>query len=430
VSSFGGELVVDDAARARIEGQHAALQAAGVAVDASEQLYGTGTRMALIGYDTQAARRREHDAKLSLADAAEQLCAMVREEQREDVELSAGEIGAQITVNGKLKIAGLGVREQAIRGLLARLGSPALSYALGLRDRIIAEVRKGKDANRAAIEADKASLAEVLRWECLRSPETKLKLRTRRAVGDVFTIVSPAYTPADAPEALGRLLAGLPSEARATYAYDPISTAWELRASVWTPTPVAEQAVGEAFEGYASFRSKDDGTGSLRGGGGATMLRCLNASTYAAAASEVRRRHIGDVLGYVRAMLAGSMVAIETLCAAWGIARKDEIKVEGLREGMPASELLSGIFMAELRNQKSELAGVLPGRSADHARGLAAVYESERRDPERLVRADLAQAWTRYIQRQEPAVRREAEGAIGQWLVDPQPVVWMPCPAV
>lgn len=436
VSDFGAT-VVDDEAKVRIEGQRAVLASRGIAVDAGQQLFATGTRMAVSGYETQEARRVEHEAKLSLVDVANALVSRVESEKRVDVEVSAKDFANAIGVNGTVTVFGKRLREQAIRGLLGgRLESPALSYVLAMRDRIAENVRLswGLDANadgaaekraafRAEIEADKAKIADVLRYECLRNPDAKLKLRTREAVGDVFSVVSTSYSVADAPQALAKLLDGLPRDAKGSYAYDPVTTTWELRASVWTPTPVAEQAVGEAFEGYASFWSKDDGTGSFRGGGGAIFLRCLNASTFSANSTDVRRRHVGDVLGDVKELLASSLAAVDALCEAWGLARKDEIRLEGdLYAGMPMSQILSGLFYAELRNPKSDLAGVLPGRSSEHAKNLASVYASERRDPAKLVRSDFGQAWTRYVQDQSASVRREAEGAVGSWLLDPRPM--------
>lgn len=54
-SDFGqGQQVIDAGAKSRIEGLHAKLQAGGVKVNASEQLFATGTRMAQGGYSTQA----------------------------------------------------------------------------------------------------------------------------------------------------------------------------------------------------------------------------------------------------------------------------------------------------------------------------------------------------------------------------------------
>ena len=70
-----------------------------------------------------------------------------------------------------------------------------------------------------------------------------------------------------------------------------------------------------------------------------------------------------------------------------------------------------------LRDRSSELVGVLPGRSEVHVKGLTRDFFGERREPARLVASDFAQGWTRYIQGQPAPVRRDAESAIGSWLV-------------
>lgn len=125
--------VLDTQARERIEQQHAALADAGVSIDTSDQLYATGTRMAESGYKLQAARAAEHAAKAPIREAAAALIERVRSERRHDVEVSAGELGKALAMNGALTFDGLKLREQAVRGILGRIGSPALGYVLGAR---------------------------------------------------------------------------------------------------------------------------------------------------------------------------------------------------------------------------------------------------------------------------------------------------------
>ena len=81
-----------------------------------------------------------------------------------------------------------------------------------------------------------------------------------------------------------------------------------------------------------------------------------------------------------------------------------------------------GFWSYALRDRRSELATVLPGRSATHVEGLTAAYFSERRDSSRIVRSDFAQGWTKYIQSQGADVRREAESAIADWMVNDRPM--------
>jgi hypothetical protein len=429
-SGFGdGNQVMDPVAKARIEAQYDVLEAAGVKGIAREKTiagYVPGTRMAQIGYENQARRAAEHrTTKQDFVDAAGALAAQVRAEQREDVVLSAGEFASAIEVNGKVTMGGFAITERAIRGLMARLEAPALTYVLGLRERIAEEVAAAKTAKEAGdraafdaaqgwIRADKAQLADTLAKECRRYADVPLKVRRRGALKDIFAIVSPSYSAADAPEVIDQVVDALPDGAKGTFAYDPTTTAWELRAHVWTPTPVAQQAVGEPFEGYAAFSSRDNGTAKFRGSGGITILACLNAGTYTIDETGAARSHVGKVLYDVQTMMRDGLRAVNALCDAWGVARKDVVEAP---KGVSLEEAIPGFYRYLLTDRRSMLAGVLPGRSEVHARALAETFRSERRDHDRLVRADFAQGWTKYIQGQEPEARRNAEAAIGEWMV-------------
>jgi hypothetical protein len=435
-SDFGRNDVHDAEACARIEAQHATLNARGIHVDASQQVAASGTRMASSGYETQRARKVEHDAKLPARDAAEQLIARVRDERRHDITVTSGELAKLIVSNGVIGVrdgsAVYKIGEQAIRGICGRTDSPALSYLLGvrarmyevkrLRDQLVAgEPREGGDAQRQIAECDRrlhddrAKVADVLTYELARAPHEKLVLRVRMHPSDVFAVVSPGYTAADAPDVLPQVLASMPGDARATFSYDPKSTSWELRAAIWTPTPVAEQAIGEAFEGWVSYSSKDNGTGRFRGGGGVTLIRCYNASTYEATSSDVARVHRGRVREDIASMTAGALKSIDALCEAWGRTRAEEVPLPA--EKITIEQAIPGFWRALLTDTRA-LAGVLPGRKADHADALSIAYFAERRDHDRIVRSDFAQGWTRYIQNQPTEIRREGERVIGKWLVN------------
>jgi len=415
---------IDASAKARIDAQQAALRAAGVTGlgfrgegGTGDQFYANGTRMMVSGYETHARRKAQHDAARPIEAVASELAEAVRAERRDDVKVTAREVGAALQVNGRISVFGKTLTEQAIRGLLARCESPALSYVLGVRDRM------SQCDDDEINHADRAKLAEVLAHECKRAGDTVLQLRTRDNPGDVFAVVSPGYTPADAPEVVRQILRDLPRDAKGTWSYDADSTSWELRADVWTPTPVSEQAVGEPFAGYVSFQSRDNGTGKFRGGGGIEVLRCLNASVYVASGASVERVHRGRVLYNVGAMLRKATGAIDTLCALWGKNRDAIVAMPSDDMGpVPLSVALPGFWRFLLADRRSELAGVLPGRTKTHVEGLTRVFGSERRDADRLVRADFGHAFTRYIQGQADPVRRDAEMAVSQWLSSGAPI--------
>lgn len=93
--------------------------------------------------------------------------------------------------------------------------------------------------------------------------------------------------------------------------------------------------------------------------------------------------------------------------------RQDNVPTEVAAQGrcLPA-----GVF--DPTRLKGELVGVLPGRTETHAKALALTFDGERRDHSKIVRADLAQGFTRYIQAQPEPIQRDAETAIAAWLVN------------
>jgi hypothetical protein len=425
---------IDLSAKARIDVQQAVLRAGGLTGIGfkgeggdGEQFFANGTRMMTSGYDTQRGRKSAFDTAPGIREAGAALASLVLDEQREDRKVSAAEFARSIEVNGKLTAFGHTITEQAIRGLTGRLKSPALSYLLGIRDRIVAEGAKANDVealppDRDAMARDRAQIAEVLQHECRRAGDVELKLRTRATPHDIYAVVSPSYSPADAPEVLAQVLDKMPAGARGTHSYDPTSTSWELRAQVWTPTPVDQQAVGEPFAGYVSFRSRDNGTSRFRGGGGIEILRCLNASVYVSEDATTDRIHVGKVLFDVEAMMAGATRAIALLCRAWGVAAEQVVKVPVIDDSpVPLEVAIPGFWRHLLTTRTSELA-MLPGRTERNVEMLTKAFGEERRNPRELVRSDFGQAWTRAIQGQPLPVRREAEVAVASWLLSSRPM--------
>jgi hypothetical protein len=295
----------------------------------------------------------------------------------------------------------------------------------GLQDRII-EARNNGDHDHVAM--DKASLLDVLERECKRNKDVPIKLRMRHGLKDIFAIVSPDYGVADAPQVLAEIADQMPKEAKGTFSYDPGTTSWEIRANLWTPIPVAQQAVGEPFEGYTSIQSRDNGTGSLGGGGGIFLIRCLNASTYVAEGLRMRRIHRSGVLVDLPAMMATANQSIEILCKAWGQGRNAALDCrvfDAQQTLIPIEQVIPGFYRGMLTARRGELVGVLPGRTEKHVKALAMAFDSERRNPNTVIRSDLAQGWTRYVQEQATPIRRDAERAIGAWMVNAEPVSYV-----
>ena len=420
VSTFESQ-IVDDGATVRIEGLHAALGAAGVQVNTAEQLYLTGTRMADVGYQTQAVRAREHADKRPVAEVAAELAEIIKAEQRHQITMSGADMARKLALNGKLTVAGYKLNEHAIRGMLGRAESGASGYVFALRDRI-----KNK---RPDLAADKVQLLATLTRELEAASGEQFTLRVRDGLGDCFAVVSPSYAVADAPLVIPDVLAALPADAKASFSYDPHTTTWELRASVFTPTPTDEQAVGEPFEGYVSFRSNDAGGGSLRGGGGILILRCLNASTYEAATERASRQHRGRILLQLGQLTQQAGKAIHALCQAWGVARETEVPVPAHYEGalIPTELVIPGLFRGLLTDRQSPLIAVhMPGRREEHVMALAKTFTTERRNGQMVVRADMANAMTRYGQGMPSTVRRDVEQLSAAWVVGRHVPRWEP----
>jgi hypothetical protein len=414
--------VVDESAKTRIEAIHEALTANGVQVNASEQLYATGTRMAREGYSTQESRKVKHDRSMPLRDAGEALCQAVRDEQREDIFLSAREAADSIETNGQITLAGKALTETAIRGLLTKIDSPAMTYVIGVGRRILDEA--GNEApDYAAMLQDRAKIAEVLQYELRRRGDVELKLRTRANPGDIYAVVTPSYVDADAPKLVPSIVEAFSSDAKGTWRYDPATTSWELQASVWTPTTVQEQAVGEPFRGYGSFQSRDNGTGRFRGGGGVEMLRCLNASVYLAKSAKVSRVHRGTILEDISLVVDAAAKSIETLIKIWADSRLQVVALPAPEDRpTPIEVAIPGFWRALLTDRRSELQGVLTGKVETHVSNLSAAYFDERRDKSQIVRSDFGQGWTRYIQDLSAPTQRDGEIAISQWLANRRPM--------
>jgi hypothetical protein len=170
--------------------------------------------------------------------------------------------------------------------------------------------------------------------------------------------------------------------------------------------------------------SRDNGTGRLNGGGGIELIRCLNASVYVAEGWSVSRVHRARILVDIPAMVANARQAIDVLVRAWESSRQLAIGIPADENGnlIPVELAIQGFYRHMLTARRGELVGVLPGRTESHVEPLQRAFAAERRDTDKVVRADLAQGFTRYIQTQPAPVRREAERAIGQWMVSKQAV--------
>ena len=123
--------------------------------------------------------------------------------------------------------------------------------------------------------------------------------------------------------------------------------------------------------------------------------------------------HRGRAIFDVQKMMKTALHSINSLSEAWGNNRKLVVEPPST---LTIEQFMPGFYRSML-NQK-ELVGILPGRKENHVVGLTRAYHNERRDKEQVVRSDLANGFTKYIQSQPSDIQREAERGIGQWLVN------------
>jgi hypothetical protein len=422
---------------ARIDRLQAAMVAGGMTnVGGNAQFYANGTKL-LDGYGPTDLRLA-HEKLGNVRDEVSRLIDTVRAEKRHDVVISAGALADSIVANGTLRVLdGYRLQEQAIRGLFMRLNSPAIlkdypamspgmSYMLALRERAILSYRTGGDAGKALATEDVARAAEVLRTELKRKPGVRVKLRTRESLKDIFALVSPTYQSADADSVLPDIVDDLPQDAKASIAYNPITTAWETRVALWTPTPDELVRVGEPLDTWMALRSRDDGGGSLKAGGGATIVRCVNCSVYFAEGGTTSRQHRGRIRYDIPAMVRQAAASMRILVNAWGAARAVPVAVPIVDDApVPMHLAVEGYWRWLLTDRRSELAAVLPGRTEQHVSALRRVFDSERRDLGSLVKSDFGQGWTKYLQRQPEEVQREGEAAVSRFLLDKRPLQYV-----
>jgi len=414
---------VDPRAAERVNAQQSIIREAGFDVGEQHQFFKSGTRMLAEGHQEMDRQKRAHDDLRPLSAVLDEIEQTIKEEKRHQRRVTSGELGRMLSVNGKLKVDGYKVQEQALRNLIARLDSPALGMVLGMRERVAGRSKLG-NLTPEGMKLDKEMMLEILQHECKMNPDVELVLRLRDGLGDCFTIVTPDYTEHDANKVTPQVRAALDGSTRATWTYNPISTVWEIKAETFTPTPVQEMAVGEPFKAYSSISGGDGGITALWGGGGFILIRCWNATTYLAEHDGSRRVHRGNVRGSMVQLVKGSLHAIETAIKAWGTARETIIPSEVQDGGKLVSieSVIPGYYRHMLTARRGELVGVLPGRTETHVPLLAKAYDGERRNRQEITRADLANGYTRYIQEQPIEVRRHAEAAIGSWLVTGEPV--------
>jgi hypothetical protein len=357
----------------------------------------------------QLAPKHDHDHILRASEAVKELVSLVKAEARRDIQITAGDLSKHISLTtGKISAFGMKLTMQAIRGLFFRLESPATGYVFGLNDRMIEADRKG---NQAAKDADRQWMLETIQFELSRQSDKKLLLRLRESAGNIFAVLSPSYENADITTIYPEILAAIPETANGSFAYDPGSTGWDVRINL-NRSDAIDKVVGEPVSAFASLQSRDNGTKAFAGYGGLLILACQNGMTYAAKTKATRRVHKSGIQYDIPNILAATGESVATLAKAYGAGRYHVVPSIGNE-----AECVRGYYAWLLRDRRSELQGIIPGRFNDHAPDMVHAFQEQRRNGSQITRADLMNGLTKFVQRESSVVRRDAEAAIGKWLV-------------
>ena len=275
--------------------------------------FAPGTPLVQWGVDRWKAQGRELYGQPLLKDQADAIADAVAAERRGDVEVKAADLrmevdGGGITVTrggGGLRLERHGL-ERLCAGFPGML--PRRAYLKTMEAEEIADLWNSRAARGMLDDAPN----RVLRY--------------RDAVDgngrSLYAVVSDAYGRCDV-DATARILAEtLPGSARGTLVYDPerVGLTWEVAAMGDVP-PV----VGEVWKVGLKGSTRDDASGSVKGGGMFWRALCCNLTTEELAAELMSQRHRGDDAAMVeksRTRLAAQWAAVgpavERFSDRWG----------------------------------------------------------------------------------------------------------------
>lgn len=158
-------------------------------------------------------------------------------------------------------------------------------------------------------------------------PATTLRIRTGTdGEEQVFAAVGPKWpmgVDADAVlTAAVQATRGLGY--RGEVSYNAEDTTLRYKALATAPSTL-DARVGDVFQVFVNGRTRDNGTMSFRGGGGALRILCINCTVGTAEADDVIRRiHRGemvDFIGAVRANIANVAEGFKVFASAWQTLR-------------------------------------------------------------------------------------------------------------
>lgn len=406
---------ISEDGKARSEEDLATAVAAGFSP--RKPLFARGTRVVALGVANARKSREEWEKMRPIAEQCEELVALIRQEDRQDVVVDVSTLAMR--ADGALVTQGqvFWPTYDTLTQLAARLGFGGGEY-----------LRKCPPALRATnfnTWLDMVRLCEGPHFLC--APGKVLVFRSRKCSmpgqegREIYGIVTRDYTAFDVDRVAPVVAQNLPSDARGEVKYDGTRAHWNV--IYQTPVQPEDFVAGEFFRVGVRFATSDDGRGGLRGDALLWQNLCLNLLVIDHAKQPtLRKRHLDTEENLAEALRVGvaeSLTKIDPFLRAWGYAREHKVTDDAIMQdkdlvGLPVSMVIPGIFNGILERELVRL----PGRREDNVAMLVRAWEADTSADRGDTLAAVANAFTRaaHTEIEDPWVGVEVEWAAGQLL--------------
>lgn len=298
---------MSNVAKTRIQAQEILLSKAGFAL--APPLFAAGTRVLPLGDENFRLERQRVDALPMYADAVSDLAAVVRAEDRRDIDVPLRDL--RMDDMGQLLVLGEvhHVTEDAFHQLMTVAG-------IGIGARYLA----GCPGDLRATNVNRQAQHQ-------RNRTVRLRTRGNTSQRAVFAVVTTTYTAVDT-ERVVEAVVGLLRDAHAEVVYD--GTGAQVTA-LFMPDEIVDLAAGDVFKTGVRISTDDTGRGRIRVEAVAFRNRCLNLIVIGEGTVEtVSAVHKGDPTRILDTVMSGVDDArgkIGDFLAAWGHARTVEVDV-------------------------------------------------------------------------------------------------------
>jgi hypothetical protein len=422
----------------------------------SATVYERGSRVNETGVANARRSRIEHDAKPLVVDAATDLIAQIRSENRQIAVVPSGNIGmdeqGRVVLSGA-QIGKMNVGELAVPMSRSAFGSMVSRLGIGGADYLSRLPAKARAANvnlwRSIISGSDPEMAgeatqiaeSIGREPAGTAEECAFRLRVRDGKGEAFAVVSPEYTPFDADiiaDAIRRTcLTAQPmttiangqnfvadlSKARGRMTYDGAKSRFEVM--FHSDIQPEGYVAGEFFKAGVLIRTDDTGSGACKVVPVIWQNLCLNLIILdVQRGDEVSIRHVGSVAKLTQQFEKAFMRSLDKIghfLKAWGYACKENLLATTQRAyaKRPAREdaALPGLFNGMLQTGLVSI----PGKRREVVGELVNQWHLDNSSAKvhGLTRASLVNALTRYahtVQMDDPWAEDEIQREAGRLL--------------